>query len=443
MASIRAFRLVPAVAIAVAGAAAARASDSYGAPKLKTVLVPRKSSNKLDHTSECVQKSPIFCLWDATRKITPSAAGYLYRVEQSDFNRVLVCDLSEGLRGWAPASAFVPLNRAEAFFSAQIQANPKDAFAFLMRGVVRFESDDLDRAVADVDMALQIDPRFVSALIMRAYLWQWRNQLDRAIADVNQAIELDSRNAYAFVERAIFEFDMKDFDKSLRDFDTAVELGSSAAVIHIGRGMINVEKGDAKKAQAEFNKALGIDAKHPDAYCGYASLFLKRGNTKKALLVLDQAVELDPESPESHGNRAIVLLSIGKYDKALDDFDAVLRFAPGSVRGHRERAWLLATCPEEKIRNGDEAVKSATRACQLTDWKEPHCLTTLAAACSEAGDFDGAIRWQERALELSGTRSQEVANQRRLLDRYKAKKPYHRLGVLEELGLQGPKTSAN
>ena len=110
------------------------------------------------------------------------------------------------------------LAEAEAFFSAQIKANPRSAFAFLMRGVVRYENDDLDHAVADLDQALKIDPKYVPALIERAYLWQWRNQLDEAIADVSMAIELDPRNSYAFVERGVFEYSKKEYDKALARF---------------------------------------------------------------------------------------------------------------------------------------------------------------------------------------------------------------------------------
>jgi len=119
-------------------------------------------------------------------------------------------------------------------------------------------------------------------------------------------------------------------------------------------------------------------------------------------------VRADPRSPDSYGNRAIVLLSRNEYKKALSDLEDVLRLAPNSARAHRERAWILATCPDAKIRDGEQAVVLATRACVLTDWKEPHCLTTLAAAYSEKADFEAAVKWQQTAIDFMAAKSPEI-----------------------------------
>ena len=43
----------------------------------------------------------------------------------------------------------------------------------------------------------------------------------------------------------------------------------------------------------------------------------------------------------------------------------------------------------------------ATRACNLTQWRDPDCLDTLAAAYAETGAFDAAVEWQKEAIALA------------------------------------------
>jgi hypothetical protein len=59
----------------------------------------------------------------------------------------------------------------------------------------------------------------------------------------------------------------------------------------------------------------------------------------------------------------------------------------------------LATCPDARYRDGKLAVAAATRAAELTNWKDRNVLETLAAAYAEAGDFASAVHWQQRARE--------------------------------------------
>jgi tetratricopeptide (TPR) repeat protein len=457
------------VALLVGGQA--MASDPPGGVKIQTFVRPTKSSTTRDRAAEFVQKSPAFYLQDGADKISPSGVGYICLVEGGQGNQVQVWIRSQGLRGWAAADALVPLNHAETFFSRQIEANPNDAFAYLMRGVVRFENDDLEHALADVDQSLKLDPNYVAALVERAYLWQCRNRLDLALADVNKAISLDSQNSYAYVERGVFHFTMKDYGKAQRDFTHANQLGSRAAALHLCQGMIHLERGEAEPAIAEFNVALRLDPKRLDAYLGLATVYSLRNDHNKALAVFNRAIEVDPKSADAYEARAIYFVSHGKADKALDDLDEAIRLDPASAahlrsrarvcfekgdfdrvladleaatridpndaEAHQGRAWILATCTEARIRNGPQAVVSATKACELTGWRVPHGLATLAAAYSEAGDYASAAKCQDQALSLLSAKDPSEHEYRRLLARYKAGKPYHRVGLLEEMGVRG------
>jgi len=85
---------------------------------------------------------------------------------------------------------------------------------------------------------------------------------------------------------------------------------------------------------------------------------------------------------------------------------------------------LLATCPDDKIRDAKRAVEYATTACERTVWKDPLHLDILASAYAEAGQFEEAVRYQTRALDdpTLNVDHRPAATQR--LQLYLQKKPF-------------------
>ncbi len=71
---------------------------------------------------------------------------------------------------------------------------------------------------------------------------------------------------------------------------------------------------------------------------------------------------------------------------------------PNATKPLSYKAWLLATCPDKRICDGNGAVPLATLACEIDGWRWPGYLAILAAACAEASDFTSALQWQENAL---------------------------------------------
>jgi spermidine synthase len=66
---------------------------------------------------------------------------------------------------------------------------------------------------------------------------------------------------------------------------------------------------------------------------------------------------------------------------------------------------MLATAPQESIRNGPEAVDLAQRAAQLSGGREPAILDALAAAYAETRQFPKAIDIAQQALTLASSRN--------------------------------------
>jgi tetratricopeptide (TPR) repeat protein len=117
---------------------------------------------------------------------------------------------------------------------------------------------------------------------------------------------------------------------------------------------------------------------------------------------LEKAVRLDPKFALAYGYRAFALEAKGQYDRSIKDYEEAIRLTPEEGRYFASYARLLAMCSEEKFRDGKRAITMATRACDLTDWKLPVYLDTLAAAYAEAGQFDQAVRYRSMARKTVG-----------------------------------------
>ena len=74
-----------------------------------------------------------------------------------------------------------------------------------------------------------------------------------------------------------------------------------------------------------------------------------------------------------------------------------------------------------------QAVESATRACKVTEWKNPTCLIALAAAYAETGEFAAALEWAEKAVALLPPDHPELKPWKEYIAKYKQKKPHRDL----------------
>ena len=119
---------------------------------------------------------------------------------------------------------------------------------------------------------------------------------------------------------------------------------------------------------------------------------------------------------------ATLFRQCARFDEAERVLNESIQFDSNPAEAYGDLAWLRATCPDEKYRNGAEAVEYATKACELAGYRNAGYIATLAAACAEQGTFDEAVRWQTKAIELEAS---PIADQR--LKLYKSGKPFHEM----------------
>ena len=115
-------------------------------------------------------------------------------------------------------------------------------------------------------------------------------------------------------------------------------------------------------------------------------------------------------------------LSVGDHAKAKENYERAIEIEPEDDHVLNNLAWLLATSPEMEIRDGKRAIELGLKACELTDYKQAHILSTLAAGYAETGDFENARKWSEKAVELG--KEDTIEDLKKELESYKQDKPW-------------------
>ncbi len=247
---------------------------------------------------------------------------------------------------------------------------------------------------------------------------------DGAIRHFSAVIAVQPKNDSAFNWRGMVYRSKGDNDQALADFDTAVRLNPSSAGIHYNRGIVHVAKRDFVAALADYSDAIRINPAYAMAYNNRANVYQGKGDIDQALADYGAAVRIDPTNALFVANRGFAYRTQGDFARAIEDYEGALRLAPDEPDAFNSLAWLWSTCPQAAFRDGKRAIEYATKGCELTKWKNPALIDTLAAAYAESEAFEEAARWQAYCLGMPNLPANDGVGARERLALYQAGKPY-------------------
>ena len=307
---------------------------------------------------------------------------------------------------------------ALADYAKAIELKPNFAMACTNRGITYRQLGKPDLALADFGRAIKLDPdRAVVAYYNRGLIYQGQGKVKLALDNYDRAIEQKPDYLAVYSRRGLAYAQLGQYKLSSADCTRAIAVNPTDAHAYCYRGIAHAELGQFDQALADYAQAIELKPHFALAYYSRGRAYVRLRQFDQALTDYDKAIELQPEYPDAYSNRGIAYVQLDQYELALADFTRAIELNPDNPQVYNNLARLLATCPDSKIQDGQQAIAAARRACDLSGWVDFNTLNMLAATHAQAGQFAEAVEWQTKAVELAPVGARDEL--RRRLQRYK------------------------
>ena len=223
---------------------------------------------------------------------------------------------------------------------AQVKLNPRDINDFNVEPQSRQEvvvtsevesvatPEEMVQMLATLDQEIAADPKNAKAYMERGVIKIATGQDTSAISDLRQALTLDPKNAQTYDLLGQAQRDKKDYSGAVATYSHALTLNPKSPDFYDNRGWAEKEKGDFDGAIADFSQVIALDP--PTASRGY----FDRGGAKfakhdfgGAIADLTKVIELDPKNAAgAYGLRGNAKESTGDLNGAKADWTASARY---------------------------------------------------------------------------------------------------------------------
>jgi tetratricopeptide (TPR) repeat protein len=317
-------------------------------------------------------------------------------------------------------------------FNHALAVTANNAVAHNIVGEALLDQGEYESANEHFRAALEADPSnaiarydFSVALARYGFALAKAGKLEAAAQQYQASLQIrPTAQVYNSLGAVLSRLDKR--DEALQQYAAALQLDPDYADGHFNFGVALALTGKIDDAVAHFQEVVRLKPDSLEARTHLAELLIRQGKFDDAVAQLEEVLRRRP-GPEVYRQLAFARIMQGKIEQAVDSLEQAIHLDPNFPPALNDLAWLRATAPEARWRNGEEAVKLAEHACELTGSKQALFLGTLAAAYAEAGRFNDARKSAEQAVALATAEGNKdlAERNRQLLELYRSGKPYH------------------
>jgi tetratricopeptide (TPR) repeat protein len=297
------------------------------------------------------------------------------------------------------------LESALADYEQAVELAPEDPHAFRDLGDVKLGLGNRDGAMAAYDRALELDPSYVDVYRIRAAELLLSGGAGRAIRDYERVIELGHRTGPAFRDLGNAHAAADDLDGAIAAFSQAIEIQPNLTDAYLARAQAHGKRRNREEAIADYTQALEIDPSLKKAYRGRGRQRLAVDQLAGAVEDLTRAIELGDSGADTRYARGRAFAKLGNVAAAVEDFDAAIVVDPQLTGAYLARAEEHATLGEHDLALRDfEAVIALEPGSAKAYVGRGDALLALGDPEKALWDFDRALDIEPAWLDAHTSR---------------------------------------
>jgi tetratricopeptide (TPR) repeat protein len=253
-----------------------------------------------------------------------------------------------------------------------------------------------------------------------------KGRLDDAIAIFQQGLQTEPDDAASENDLGNALCAEGKVAEAITHYEKALQIKPVFMEAQFNLGKALRQEGNMDEAITHFQQAVDIKPDFVPALVNLANGLLQEGKPEEAVAHFEKALASDPNAAAIHLNLGLCFAQMGRMEEAILQDQKALQLKPADPSIQNNLAWLLATCPDTSLRDGNKAVALAQQANALTGEGNPIILHTLAAALAQAGRFAEAVETARQALRLAEGQSNAglAAALQSEMELYQAAKPF-------------------